>query len=306
MAKSSPVITNIAELRRKAVDSATVKRHRRHVAKRRKRLRTKTIDFSIAPQAAPEPTMKTPGAVLSAAALVVAAALAAVSGFFGIAGMTAIFAAAAVPVMVMTGVLEAGKLVTVAWLARQWWTAPLLLRLPLLVLVLLLMALSAVGTFGFLSRAHLDRQVTASLAIDRDAAPLAQRIALAEAAIQDFDGRIVQLDDMVRASTAHGHTKLAMALMTDQSRSRDELVAQRQAAAERLSNLRVEQAGIEAQRASVANETGPALYLAKLFGSDDTEGTVRLITALLVLVLDPLAVLLTIAGARRQGAIASS
>jgi hypothetical protein len=57
-------------------------------------------------------------------------------------------------------------------------------------------------------------------------------------------------------------------------------------------------ANVEAQRAPVTTEAGSALYLAKLFGSDDTEAVVRLITALLVLVLDSLAVLLTLVDAR--------
>jgi hypothetical protein len=60
----------------------------------------------------------------------------------------------------------------------------------------------------------------------------------------------------------------------------------------------VQRANVDAQRARVTAEAGPALYLAKLFGSNDTEAVVRLIKALLVLVLDPLAVLLTLAAAR--------
>jgi hypothetical protein len=75
-------------------------------------------------------------------------------------------------------------------------------------------------------------------------------------------------------------------------------VAERQQATERLADLKVQQANVDARRARVTAEAGPALYLAKLFGSNDTEGMVRLITALLVLVLDPLAVLLTLAAAR--------
>jgi hypothetical protein len=71
-------------------------------------------------------------------------------------------------------------------------------------------------------------------------------------------------------------------------------------AAELMAELKVEQAGIEAPRTRIAGEVGPALYLAKLFGSDDTEAAARLITALLVLVLDPLAVLLTIAAAQQR------
>jgi hypothetical protein len=76
-------------------------------------------------------------------------------------------------------------------------------------------------------------------------------------------------------------------------------MAERQQAAERLADLKVQQADVDAQRARVTAEAGPALYLAKLFGSNDTEAVVRLITALLVLVLDPLALLLTLAAARR-------
>jgi hypothetical protein len=49
-----------------------------------------------------------------------------VSGFFGIVGMTAIFAAAAIPIMAMVGVLEAAKLVTCPWLARHWRVASLM------------------------------------------------------------------------------------------------------------------------------------------------------------------------------------
>lgn len=290
------VTASITELR-----PPKAKRQRSSGTKSRKRQPTFTVTRApiVAPGAA-KPAMAARQEFASAAALAVAIMLASVSGFFGVTGMTAIFAAAAVAVMVMTAVLEAAKLVTAAWLARHWRDASPLLRLPLMVMVLLLMALTAIGTFGFLSRAHLDHQVAASESIDRDAAPVAQRIALAEAAVRDLDNRIAQLDDMVKVATAHGRTKVAMALVIDQSRGRGDLVAQRRAAAERLSDLRVEQADVEARRVRVASESGPALYLAKLFGSDNTEGMVRLITVLLVVVLDPLAVLLTIAASRRR------
>jgi hypothetical protein len=52
--------------------------------------------------------------------------------------------------MVMVGVLEAAKLVTCAWLARHWRVTPWLLRVPLTVMVLALMTLTAIGSYGFL------------------------------------------------------------------------------------------------------------------------------------------------------------
>jgi hypothetical protein len=240
------------------------------------------------------------GRIITAAALVTAVALASVSGFFGVVGMTAIFAAAALPIMVMVGVLEAAKLVTCAWLARHWRSTPLLLRLPLTAMVLALMTLTAIGSYGFLTGAHLQHQVVAQEAVDHDAAPLAQRIVLAQAAVADLDARIDQLDGMVKAATGRGWTKTAMALVGRQTAARAGLVVERQQAAERLADLKVQQVNVNAQRARITAEAGPALYLAKLFGSNDTEAMVRLITALLVLVLDPLAVLLTLAATGTQ------
>jgi hypothetical protein len=238
---------------------------------------------------------------VTVAVTVAALALAAVSGAFSVTGMVAIFSAATVPVAVMTAVIEAAKLATAAWLARHWQMAPLLLRLPLATMVLLLMILTAAGTFGFLTRAHIAHQVEAVSAVDREAAPLEQRIVLAESAVRDFDARIDQLDDMVKAATRRGYIKTAKALLDNQSALRASLTTQRQIAAGKLAELKNQRAAIEARRARVASESGPALYIAKLFGSDNTEGMVRLITALLVLVLDPLAVLLVLAAAARPG-----
>jgi hypothetical protein len=212
--------------------------------------------------------------------------------------MTAIFTAAALPIMVMVGVLEAAKLVTCAWLARHWRVTPLLLRALLTVMVLALMTLTAIGSYGFLTRAHLQHQVAAQETVDRDAAPIVQQIALAQATVADLDGQIARLDAMVKTATGKGWTRTAMALVGRQAASRAALVAERQQAAGRLADLKVQQANVDAQRARVTAEAGPALYLAKLFGSNDTEAVVRLITALLVLVLDPLAVLLTLAATR--------
>jgi hypothetical protein len=240
------------------------------------------------------------GRIITAAALVSAVSLAAVSGFFGIVGMTRIFVAAALPIMVMVGALEAAKLVTCAWLARHWSVAPLLLRAPLTVMVLALMTLTAIGNYGFLTRAHLQHQVTAQEAVDRNAAPIAQRIALAQATVTDLDGQIARLDAMVKTATGKGWTRTAMALVGRQRAARAGLVAERQQAAEHLADLKVQEANVDAQRARVTAEAGPALYLAKLFNVGDPEAMVRLITALLVLVLDPLAVLLTLAAARHQ------
>src|SRR6185295_17714861 len=85
------------------------------------------------------------------AAFTVALALAGVSATFSIDGLTAIFAGAFWPVVIMGAVLESGKLVAAAWLTGHWNSAPSLLRLVLVAMVGLLMGLNAIGVFGFLT-----------------------------------------------------------------------------------------------------------------------------------------------------------
>jgi hypothetical protein len=242
----------------------------------------------------------TPGNhALSTITMLAAVALASVEGYFGVVGMTAIFASAPVPVTVMTIVLEAAKLVTVAWLARYWYVAPLALRFSLISIVALLMVLTGFGTYGYFSRAHLAHQTEMQQSIDHDAEPVSQAVALAEANQRDLDGRIRQLDDMVRDATSRGRTKIAMGLVDDQAKMRADLVAMRAVTAVKLAGLRVQMADVEGRRGAAAAEIGPASYVATLLGMADGESAVRLIILLLVLVLDPAAILLTVAATYR-------
>src|SRR5216683_2765589 len=83
------------------------------------------------------------------AAFIVALALACVSAAFSIDGLTAIFAGAFWPIIIMGATLEAGKLVAAAWLTEHWNSAPSLLRLLLVAMIAVLMGLNAIGVFGF-------------------------------------------------------------------------------------------------------------------------------------------------------------
>jgi hypothetical protein len=106
----------------------------------------------------------------------VALALAGVSATFSIDGLTAIFAGAFWPVVIMGAVLEAGKLVAAAWLTEHWNSAPSLLRLVLVAMIGVLMGLNAIGVFGFLTRANLDHM--ASMILPSRTGPPISRLAL--------------------------------------------------------------------------------------------------------------------------------
>lgn len=88
---------------------------------------------------------------------IVALTIAAVAAWFSVAGLMAIFAASAVPVAIMAGSLEIGKLVAASWVYRNWKRSPFLIKSYLTFAVVVLMFITSMGIFGFLSRAHLEQ-----------------------------------------------------------------------------------------------------------------------------------------------------
>ena len=137
--------------------------------------------------------------------LLTALSISAVAIYYSVAGLVAIFAAAAIPIMIMGGVLEVGKLVTAVWLHRYWKEATWWLKSYLSVAVLVLMFITSMGIFGFLSKAHIEQtaQSTDNLArvetmqseIDRQLAIVAR----AENRIRQLESSEVGADANVQA-----------------------------------------------------------------------------------------------------------
>jgi len=89
--------------------------------------------------------------------LITALTISGIAIYYSVAGLVAIFAAAALPIMIMGGALEIGKLVTAVWLHRYWKQAVWWLRTYLTIAVLVLMLITSMGIFGFLSKAHIEQ-----------------------------------------------------------------------------------------------------------------------------------------------------
>ena len=137
--------------------------------------------------------------------LITALCISAVAIYYSVAGLVAIFAAAAIPIMIMGGVLEVGKLVTAVWLHRYWKQATWWLKSYLSIAVIVLMLITSMGIFGFLSKAHIEQtaQSTDNLArvetmqseIDRQLAIVAR----AENRIRQLESSEVGADANVQA-----------------------------------------------------------------------------------------------------------
>ena len=94
--------------------------------------------------------------------LICAISISAVAIYYSVLGLAAIFAAATVPIIIMGTVLEVSKLVTASWLYQNWRNIPVLLKTYLTIAVFVLMLITSLGIFGFLSRAHIEQATPAA------------------------------------------------------------------------------------------------------------------------------------------------
>ncbi len=96
---------------------------------------------------------------LSYITLIVALSLSVIAAYYSIAGLAAIFAAAVIPIVVMGSILEVGKVVVTLWLHEYWRQCRLLMKMYLVPAVAVLMLITSMGIFGFLSKAHTDQNM---------------------------------------------------------------------------------------------------------------------------------------------------
>ena len=127
--------------------------------------------------------------------------IAAIAAWFSIYGLMAIFTASAVAVAIMAFALEVGKLVSASWVYRNWQRAPFLLKSYLTIAVIILMLITSMGIFGFLSKAHLEQAADSeenSARIER----IVQDISRYEVSTDRFEGKILKLDNENEVDTS--------------------------------------------------------------------------------------------------------
>jgi len=236
-------------------------------------------------------------------ALISGLTISAVAVWYSVAGLVAIFAAAAVPIIIMGVALEISKLVATIWLKMNWSRAPVLMRTYLLTAIAVLMLITSMGIFGFLSKAHLDQAVpTGDIAakvaiIDEKIKTERDNIEAARKALTQMDATVDQT--IARSSDEKGADK-AVALRRSQQRERTNLQNEIAAAQKKISAYNEERAPIAKDLRAVEAEVGPIKYIAALIYGDNPdanvlEKAVTWVIIIIVFVFDPLAVILLLA-----------
>ena len=151
--------------------------------------------------------------ILGILTLITALAISAVAIYYSVAGLVAIFAAAAIPIMIMGGVLEVSKLVTAVWLHRYWKQATWWLKAYLTTAVVVLMLITSMGIFGFLSKANIEQTAAADEGVAQ-IERIDDELLRQDAVIQRAEQRIEEAE----ASVGEGNAEIQAQIDKEQTR----------------------------------------------------------------------------------------
>jgi len=223
--------------------------------------------------------------------------------YYSVLGLAAIFAAARGPIVIMGITLEIGKLVTAWWLKANWHRAPISIKIYLTMATVVLMFITSMGIFGFLSKAHTDQNlvsgdVIAKISIyDEKIKTAKENIEANRRALKQMDEAVDQI--MGRSSDEKGADK-AVAIRRAQAKERARLIKEIEAEQKIIARLSEERAPIAAEVRKIEAEVGPIKYIAKLIYGDNPDANILemavvWVIIIIVFVFDPLAVLMLLA-----------
>ena len=219
---------------------------------------------------------------------------------YSIMGLATLFAGAVIPIIAMGSALEVGKLVAASWLYNNWRNplVPKSIKAYLTSAVIVLIFITSMGIFGFLSKAHLDQvQPTSSNEIRIEL--IDKQIIQQENIIDRAENTLEQLDRALDKYIDMEYVTRGLKERAKQKEEREALNLVINTAIDELSKLSLAKSALELQQDKIEAEVGPIKYIAELIygenAKDHFDKAVRWVIIVLIFVFDPLAVLLLIA-----------
>lgn len=227
-------------------------------------------------------------------ALIAGLLLSGTAAYYSIIGLIAIFPGAIFAISLMGASLEFAKLVAASWLYRNWDIAPKIIKGYFIFAICILMFITSLGTFGYLSKVHLESSIGVadnSLEIER----IQQQIASQQRQIDNAQKSLDSLDSVVEKAFLDGAR-----IRTQQKAERQALSSAIETSDARIAELNSQLVPLRRSNLESESKVGPLKYIAELiYGKEEAanyfDSAVRFVIILIVLVFDPLAVLLLIA-----------
>jgi len=218
---------------------------------------------------------------------------------YSIIGLATLFAGAATPIIAMGSALEVGKLVAASWLYHNWREGiPRALKAYLFTAIIVLVFITSMGIFGFLSKAHLDQvRPTGNNAVQ--IALIDKQIDQQELIIERAENTLNRLDKALDVYIAKEYVSRGLKERKKQKEERDFLNTEIKNAMDEIAKLTNAKSDIDIAQLKIEADVGPLKYVAELIygenAKDNFDSAVRIIILTLIFVFDPLAVLLLIA-----------
>jgi len=218
---------------------------------------------------------------------------------YSIIGLATLFAGAVIPIILMGSALEVGKLVAASWLYHNWNSnVPKLLKLYLFIAIIILVFITSLGIFGFLSKAHLD-QVKPTSSNNIKIELLDNQIKSQENIIERSQNTLTLLDKALEVYIDKEYVTRGLKERKKQKPERDELTLAINEASDKIAELSDKKGSLKLEQDKIEAEVGPIKYVAELIygenAKDMFDHAVRVVILILIFVFDPLAVLLLIA-----------
>ena len=233
---------------------------------------------------------------------ITALALSGIAAYYSVIGLAQIFPGSYWPIIIMGSVLEVAKLVTVSWVYNNWKTTFSALKLYFLIAVVLLMAITSMGIFGYLSKAHIEHSSTI--------APQAAKVEIYEEKIKVIQSQIERnnknlsqydeaVDQIMGRSKDERGAERANQVRKAQQKDRERIIAETKRLQKEIQTLTEEKLPLSLEVKKAESDLGPIKYVAEVvYGTQDRDiidKAVRLVIFIIIVVFDPLAVLLLIA-----------
>ena len=218
---------------------------------------------------------------------------------YSILGLATLFSGAVVPIIAMGSALEVGKLVAASWLYHNWRSdIPRLLKTYLFSAIIILIFITSMGIFGFLSKAHLD-QVQPTSGNNIKIELLDKQIGQQQLIIERAEKQLSLLDKALEVYIDKEYVTRGLKERKKQEAERTELNNAINNASDKIAELTNEKATLSLEQDKIEAEVGPIKYIAELIygenAKDNFDKAVRGVILVLIFVFDPLAVLLLIA-----------
>ena len=230
--------------------------------------------------------------------LFTALAISTVAAFYSIVGLMSIFAGATTAIAVMGVSLEVGKLICASWTFTNWKTSPVIMKSYFIFAIVILMIITSLGIFGFLSRAHITQSSPTTLLTER-IERIELKIVQKNIQITRYQGRLNTIDDALQKYIELGAVSKGLRKIGEMEEETNLLNTKIETLEKEIDDFTDEKFSMKTEINLAEVEVGPIRYVASMLYDDvserELERAVRWIIILLIFVFDPLAVVLVIA-----------